>query len=140
MAQKNDFPYLDILNLSYPFPSRRAKMSMVERAAQFAPFAALTGYEDAIAETARLTGSRIELDDTEKEALDRKIQHLTTMEKPLITVTYYVPDSSKEGGAYVTVTAGLLKADAISGCLILDSGSIIPMADMIRLTAPDLEE
>ena len=140
MAQKHDFPYSDILELPYPRPSRRAKMSMVERAAQFAPFAALTGYEDAISETARLTGCRIELDEMEKEDLDRKLRKLSSIAKPIVTVTYYVPDSSKEGGAYITVTAGLLRAEAHTGSLLLDNGVSIRMTDILRLTGPDLED
>ena len=70
MNSKKPFPYEDILHLSYPRPSKRARMSMIERAAQFAPFAALTGFDSAIAETARLTGQKAELDESEKTRLD----------------------------------------------------------------------
>ena len=78
MDNSSQFPYRDILHLPHPVSHTRAKMSMVERAAQFAPFAALTGYDATIAETARLTGRRIDLDESEKAALDAKLQQLSS--------------------------------------------------------------
>ena len=98
--------YDDIIHLSYPVPSKRQRMSMIDRAAQFSPFAALVGYDDAIEETARLTDQRIELDENEKYMLDLKQNHLQYLlpQMPQITVTYFSPDDRKEGGEYVSVT------------------------------------
>ena len=98
--------YEDIINLPHHISSKRPQMSMLDRAAQFSPFAALTGYDDAIHETGRLTDEKIDLSEEEKEALDRKQQILMERlcDHPALTVTYFVPDPKKSGGAYVTKT------------------------------------
>ena len=96
--------YRDIINLPHHVSSKRPQMSMLDRAAQFSPFAALTGYDDAIHETARLTNDKVDLSEEEKETLDRKQQILLERlgEHPALTVTYFIPDAKKSGGAYVT--------------------------------------
>ena len=95
--------YSDIINLPHHQSKTRPHMTNYNRAAQFAPFAALTGHSEAIDETARLTDSKIELDEYEKEIIDRKLriitENISTM--PEITVCYFVPDEKKAGGAYV---------------------------------------
>ncbi len=127
--------YDDIMNLPYPIPSARPRMSMEDRAAQFSPFAALTGYEDAIEETGRQTSERRELSEEEKEDLDRKQKFLTERigEEPEVSVTYFVPDERKAGGAYVTERGRLKKADDSGRWIQLAGGSRIPADEIVRL-------
>ena len=107
---------------------------MVERAAQFAPFAALTGYDSAIAETARLTGQKVELDESEKANLSEILRFLA--DNPCcrqISVTHFVADTRKEGGKYVTTTARVKKVDPYTQKLILTDGHSIALDDIIEL-------
>jgi len=124
--------YEDIINLPHHVSSKRPQMSMLDRAAQFSPFAALTGYDDAIHETGRLTDEKIDLSEEEKEALDRKQQFL--MERlgghPALTVTYFVPDAKKSGGAYVTKSGNLKKIDEFERWMMLMDGTKIPLDDV----------
>ena len=103
--------YSDIIDLPCPTSERHARMSKEARAAQFAPFAALVGYEDSIAEAARLTRRRIEPDEDMKETLDRWWRLLVGIAEaePEISVTYFIPDKRKSGGEYRTVTGRLTK-------------------------------
>ena len=105
---------------------------MLDRAAQFSPFAALTGYDDAIKETGRLTDEKIEMDEDRKAALDMKQAYLIEMidEQPEISITYFLPDAKKSGGAYVTVTGNLKRFDEYERLLILTDGKKIPMDDI----------
>ena len=100
---KYDHSYDDIINLPHHVSKKHPPMSLYARSAQFAPFAALTGYEDAVRETARETNERIEIDDELKLILDGKIQILfeKIKVKPEVTFTYFIPDLRKDGGAYV---------------------------------------
>lgn len=141
MDNTSQFPYRDILHLPHPVSPTRAKMSMVERAAQFAPFAALTGYDATIEETARLTGRRIELDESEKAALDTKLQQLSHLCCPMVTVTHFVADLRKEGGSYITETLRLKKTDPYTRCLITEAGVPILLDNILKLECdllPDL--
>jgi hypothetical protein len=110
-------------------------MSMAARAAQFAPFAALTGYGDAIKETARLTAQQLELDENEKALLNEKLlllrQHLT--EHPLVTITFFVPDTKKAGGSYQTITGSVKKLQEYERRLVMNDGTIIPIDSIIEL-------
>lgn len=135
MGNSRNFPYGDILHLKHHVSPTRAKMSIIERAAQFAPFAALTGYDAAIKETARLTGQRTELDESEKAALDRKLQLLLSLldQTPDVTVIHFVSDPRKEGGSYVTTTAGLKKIDFYRRCLVLQNEQVIFVDDILQL-------
>ena len=103
--------YDKIINLPHHVSSTRPHMSMIDRAAQFSPFAALTGYDAAVRETARLTEQKIELDEYEKAALDQRIlllqEHLK--ELPEVTITHFVPDERKDGGKYVSITEAVKK-------------------------------
>ena len=101
--------YEDIINLPHHVSKTRPQMSMLERAAQFSPFAALNGYDDAVKETGRLTDERIELGDEERDLLDRKQQYLQEIiaDRPEITVTFFVPDEKKPGGSYTASTGNL---------------------------------
>ena len=124
--------YDDIINLPHHVSSTRPQMSMLDRAAQFSPFAALTGYDAAIKETGRLTDEKIELDEDTKAALDMKQAYLIEMidEQPEITIIYFLPDARKAGGAYVTVTGNLKRFDEYERLLILTNGKKIPMDDI----------
>lgn len=119
-------PYFDILKTERHITSR-AHMTNYNRAAQFAPFAALSGYGEAINETARLTDRKIELDEDEKEKLDRKLSELVAVlhNRPAVRVTYFIPDPWKDGGKYVTVDRLLKKIDNINRKMIFTDGTEI---------------
>lgn len=136
----NSFPYNDILYLPHHASTRHSPMPMSDRAAQFSPFAALTGHSDAIQETERLTGERVELSEEAKAMLDRKQQYLASLDRPELTVTYFVADARKEGGAYVSITGSLKKIDPIERLLILVGGQAISLDDIVEIESPDLPE
>lgn len=119
--------YDDIIDLPHHVSATRPRMPMAARAAQFQPFRALTGYEDAVRETARLTEERAELTEDEKALLDARLQELADRlpDHPRVTVTYFQPDRRKAGGAYVRTAGRLMRIDAIEGVLILDGGEWI---------------
>ena len=127
--------YEDIIHLPHPVSKTRPQMPMSDRAAQFSPFAALTGYDAAIRETARLTDKKLVLDEETCALLDRKQQYLFEIiaEKPEITVTYFVPDERKDGGSYVTVTGKLRRIDLCARLLVLIDGRNIPLDDIAGL-------
>ena len=128
-------PYEDILHLPHPTSKNHPRMSIQERAAQFSPFAALTGHAAAIAETARLTDRKIELDEDTRAELDRRQAVLLEQisERPEVTVTWFAPDERKEGGTYVTTTGRLKKLDEIQRVLVLADGTKVQMDDVISL-------
>lgn len=115
--------YDDIIHLPHHVSKRHPQMSLYNRAAQFAPFAALTGYEEAIIETARLTAPKVDMMEDNQQLLDRKLALLSRSlrEQPTVSITYFQPDKKKTGGQYLTVT-GVIKC-------IRDSERVILMAD-----------
>jgi hypothetical protein len=119
--------YDDMLHLPHHVSRKHPPMPPENRAAQFAPFAALTGFGAAIRETARRTEPRRELDESEKAALDRELRRLQARiaERPPVTVSYYRPDERKEGGAYVTRTEPAVKLDPAARVLVLQSGAAV---------------
>ena len=127
--------YEDIINLPHYEPKNHQRMKLEARAAQFAPFAALTGYEDAVQETARFTDDRIELNEEEKELLDQKFELLKKEIKKLpgIKITYFIPDDKKSGGKYVTVTGNLKRIDEYKRTIILENKKEIPINEIIEL-------
>ena len=128
-------PYDDILHLPHPTSARHPRMPIAERAAIFSPFAALTGHAGAIAETARLTDQKMELDEDTKAELDRRqavlMEHIA--EQPEVTVTWFQPDERKDGGAYFTTTGRLKKINEMNRVLILLDGTSIPLEDVADL-------
>lgn len=132
---KEPFPYEDIINLSRPESPGRVKMPGRNRAAQFSPFAALSGYSEVIAEVGRLTQERRYLTEEETEKLGRRLFFLSRHNTPPqeITVTYFHPDPRKPGGAYRTVTGTVKKIDAYRKTVILSSGLSIPMGEIFSL-------
>ena len=127
--------YDDIIDLPHHTSAERPRMPMLDRAAQFSPFAALTGYDAAIAEAARLTDEKRELSEGQKDAIGIQLAALGARLKnePGVTVTYFVPDGRKESGAYRTVTGDAKKVDEIMGRLEMRSGLTIPFDDIISL-------
>lgn len=119
--------YKDIINLPHHQSKRRPRMSMIDRAAQFSPFAALTGHNDAIIETARLTDRKIELDEGTKSVLNEKIQMISDYlsEMPTVTFTHFEPDIKKDGGAYLKTTGTVKKIDDFNKEIYLTDGTII---------------
>lgn len=127
--------YDDIIDLPHHISKKHPQMSLEARAAQFAPFAALTGYDDAVKETARLTNERIDLDEEAKMMLDAKLQVIREQlsEKPLVTITYFVPDAKKDGGKYVTTNGNVKKIDDYKHLIILDNSLEIPINEIIDI-------
>lgn len=128
--------YSDIINLSRPV-SKRPRMTLEQRSAQFAPFAALTGYEGQVKETARLTNKKIEINEELKEILNQKIQLIQKKikEQPQIEITYFIPDSKKDGGKYETVTNSVKKIDTYKGEIILIDGTTIAIDEIIDINS-----
>ena len=127
--------YDDIIGLPHHVSATHPHMPMIDRAAQFMPFRALTGYEDAVHETARLTDEKVELTEDEKALLDVRLQRLADEigNQPKVTLTYFQPDKKKAGGAYITVTGQLKKMDDFEGILILTGGERILIANILTL-------
>lgn len=120
--------YDDIIHLPHHVSERHPQMSMYNRAAQFAPFAALTGHNAAITEAARLTEAEQELSESDAEVLNRKLAYLQSLdEKPTISVTYFVPDDKKEGGSYHTATGIVKSVEPDEGVLQFEDGTGIPV-------------
>ena len=127
--------YDDIITLPHHVSSRHPHMTMSNRAAQFSPFAALTGYGDTIRETARLTDQKIELDEDTKAELDRRqailLEHIA--EQPGVTITWFCPDEKKSGGAYVVTVGRLKRVDETAGTLRLADGMTIALDEIVDL-------
>lgn len=126
--------YDDIINLPHHVSKTRKHMSNYDRAAQFAPFAALNGYDEELDETARLTDEKkaIEADDEKKDRLDRTIQYLNehAKEHPLIEVNYFIPDTKKEGGEYATASGSFKRIDESEFCLVFTDGRKVYITDI----------
>lgn len=127
--------YDDIINMPHHVSETHSHMSMQDRAAQFSPFAALTGHGDAVKETARLTDEKIELTEDEIAGINQKLNFLTERaeERPEITVEYFVPDERKPGGAYITVTGNFKRIDEYNHNLVFESGAAISLANILKI-------
>ena len=127
--------YDDIIHLPRPKSEKRLPMSLMDRAAQFSPFAALTGYEAVIAETGRLTASRAELDETTIAAINEVLrtveEHLE--EAPVVTAVWFVPDALKSGGAYEKKTGTVKKLDRYEKTLLFEDGTAVPFEALMEL-------
>lgn len=121
--------YKDIINLPHHTSKTRPQMSVCNRAAQFSPFAALTGYEEAVEETARYTGEKYELSEYQIAIINNKIN--IALEKkslnPVLSITFFKPDARKQGGEYVTISGVIKKVDEITHTIVLKSGFQIPV-------------
>ena len=127
--------YEDIINLPHHVSKTRPQMPMSDRAAQFAPFAALTGYDAAIKETGRLTDDKIELDEEALTALDMKYQLLMDAldDEPEVTITYFQPDERKAGGKFVSAVGAVKKIDDFERRITMQDGAKIPMDDVLSI-------
>ncbi len=125
--------YDDIINLPHHVSQKHPRMSMLNRAAQFSPFAALTGYDAAIRESARLTERKIELGEDAKEELSEKLRYLRNIEAehPIVTLIYFIPDARKDGGEYTSLTAQMKRIDEFSRMVLLMDGRSIPIDDIL---------
>ena len=126
--------YDDIIGLPHHVSETRPRMARQDRAAQFAPFAALTGLDAAMGETARRTEARITLDENALEELDRRLRELEGREgEAKIAVTYFRPDEKKAGGAHLTGEGTFRRIDALERRLLFSDGRKIPLEDIIDL-------
>lgn len=127
--------YDDIIDLPHHVSETHPPMSRADRAAQFSPFAALTGYDAAVRETARVTERRIELGEGVKAELNARLncilEHLP--EHPQVSITYFVPDEKKSGGVYRTVTGAVRKLDGFAKTLTLADGTVVSMEEMVHV-------
>lgn len=136
MNLKYEHNYDDIINMEHHVSKNHPPMSLYVRSAQFAPFAALTGYEDAVKETARETIEQFDIDDEIKGILDSKIQILTEQikNKPEVSITYFIHDLKKDGGAYITIEGIIKKIDTYSQNIVLADKTEIPINDIIDIS------
>ena len=127
--------YDDIINLPHHVSSKRPQMPILERAAQILPFSALTGYEDAVKETARLTDTRIELEESEKDLLNTKLHVLldNLATEPKVKITYFLPDGRKSGGKYVSKMGTVIKIDLYNRQIKLEDETVIPLDDIFAI-------
>lgn len=127
--------YDDIINMPHHVSDHHPQMPMLDRAAQFSPFAALTGYDAAIVETARLTDNKRELTEEQKSVISKQLFELQTRLKTdsTVTVTFFEPDGRKAGGAYKTITGAAKRVDEYLGVLELRNGATISFDDIMSL-------
>ena len=128
--------YDDIINLTHHVSKKHPQMSEEARAAQFAPFAALTGYGDAVAETARITNKRIELTDEMKVIINDKLNVIDSniIKRPQATFTYFVADKTKDGGTYETLTGNVRKIDLVNDIITLTNKKKINISDLLGIS------
>lgn len=124
--------YANIIDLPHQVSKIRPRMSQLDRAAQFAPYSALSGYEAAVRETARLTDRKTELDDYEKEKIDQTLNGLLASEVGVkASLTFFCPDRKKEGGSYITLTGEIYKIDSIERRIVMVGGEEIKLDDLV---------
>lgn len=135
-------PYDDIIHMPHHVSATRKPMSALDRAAQFSPFAALTGYDAAIRETGRLTDNAVDLDVDGKAMLNEMLQRLSERQetRPEVTITYFVPDDRKTGGAYTTVTGRVKKLDPNTQILLLTDGTEIRFSRILEIAGEQLRQ
>ena len=126
--------YENIIDLPHQVSKSRPRMSRLDRAAQFAPYTALSGYEAAVRETARLTDRKTELDDYEKEKIDRTLNDILSSEVGVkASLTFFCPDRKKEGGSYITLTGEIYKIDKVERKIIMVGGEEIMLDDLVNV-------
>lgn len=132
---KESHKYDDIMNLPHHVSASHPQMPLLDRAAQFSPFAALTGHHEAIKETARLTEEWIELDESRKEMLDERLQIIreNLINRPEVIFTYYKPDEKKSGGAYLTVKGIVKKVNEYEHEILLEDGTILVIENLFSI-------
>ena len=133
MAER--FPYEDIVDLPHHISKKHPQPTMADRAARFAPFAAITGYEEMVLEEARVTDERIEMDESSKAALNEKLNMILEFvdEQPEVSITYFEPDKKKSGGAYVNITGIVKRIDEYEHFVIMTDGKKINIDEIYNL-------
>ena len=134
--------YDDIINLPHHVSATRPRMSMIDRAAQFSPFSALTGHDSAVKETARLTDQRIELSEDMKNEINDRLLFIAERkeENPEIEITYFKPDEKKEGGAYITAFGSVKRINEYERVVIMNDGTKIQIDDIISIDGQVFEK
>lgn len=131
----------DIINHEYIKSPTRRHMTMIERAAQFGAFKAVVGHEDALHETARLTDEKMELDEYTKVELNDRLQRIATADEAVeVSITYFVPDERKQGGAYITTTGVVNKIREYERDVIMEDGTQIPIDDIMAIKGEQFNE
>lgn len=133
MAER--FPYEDIINIPRHISKTHPEASMADRSARFSPFAAISGYEDMVREAARVTEERIEITDAVKEQLNEKLNMIAEFlsDEPEITITHFVPDKKKSGGAYVSITGVVKRIDELKRIVVMKNNKKIKIDDISAL-------
>lgn len=142
MNNDNTNKYDDIINLPHPVSKKHPQMPLLDRAAQFAPFAALTGYGEAVTETARLTDSKIKLDEGEIERINAKINFLidNLENAPAVEITFFVPDNKKKGGKYLTKQGTVKKIDDFEKVIVMTDLTTVPFDDILNISGEEIPE
>ena len=132
--------YDDIINMPHHISKKHPRMSLENRSAQFAPFAALTGYEDEVEETARITDKKIEITDEIKSTINMRLQIIQEKinTKPKVTIKYFIPDNKKEGGSYKIVTSNVMKIDKYKQTIVLKDKTEIPINFITNINIEEL--
>lgn len=131
--------YEDIINLPHYEPKNHIRMSIYNRAAQFAPFAALTGYEELVNESSRLTDCKIELNDEQKSIINNKLQIIqcNIKQQPKVKFVYFAPDSRKKGGTYKSIIGNVKKMNSVNETITMTDNRVINILDILSV---DIEE
>ncbi len=139
MSLRNEHNYDDIIHLPHHVSKKHPQMSPMNRAAQFSPFAALTGHGAAIRETARLTDEFIELEEDQKEQLDEQLQQIreNLPKNPEVEIIYFQPDRRKDGGSYVTIRGTVRQIDEYRRQILFTDGTAIPMDTLFSIAQAD---
>lgn len=142
MTNKDPHRYDDMLELPHHVSAKHPHMMLYDRAAQFSPFKSLSGYEDEVSETARLTDQRVELAESRIAELDARLQRLAEhlADAPTVSVTYFQPDPRKSGGRYETVTGVVKKLDMLRRAIVLRDGREIPIGDVYAIDGDLFDE
>jgi len=136
MERADDRDFEDIISLPHHVSPTRPQMKRIDRAAQFAPFAALNGHSEAMRETVRLTQPRIDLSEDSRLELDRKQSFLSSLHAPPLRVTFFVPDAHKDGGHYTSYTGKLKRVIPEQRVMVMEDGTLIRLDDVIELDSP----
>lgn len=129
----NEHKYDDIINLEHHVSKKHPHMSSEERSAQFAPFSAVTGYEDEVRETARITDNQIEITDEIRKDINEKLNFIKQTPMQNVAITFFVKDLKKQGGKYETVAGRIKRIDDVGNIVVMEDGTEINMTNIIEI-------